>query len=57
MRSPRNAQRPADGARAVVLIILLFVLVAGVLGIATGSFDPRSIRMKTPAPSDPITIP
>jgi hypothetical protein len=50
-------ERAAEGARAVVLIILLFVLVAGVLGLASGTFDVTSIRMKTPTPSDPITVP
>jgi hypothetical protein len=52
-----SGERAADGARAVVLIVLIFVLIAGVLGLATGSFDVTSIRMKTPTPSDPITVP
>jgi hypothetical protein len=57
MSARRRGDRAADGARAVVLIILVFVLIAGVLGVVTGSFDVTSIRMKTPTPSDPITVP
>jgi hypothetical protein len=52
-----DGERAADGARAVVLVVLVFVLIAGVLGLATRSFDITSIRMKTPTPSDPITVP
>lgn len=55
-RSQRD-ERGGEGARAVVLIIFIFVLIAGGLGLATGSFNADSIRMKVPTPSDPITVP
>ena len=55
-------RRRSDGdeaapARAVVLVILAFMLVASVLGIAGGHINLNGVGMKLPAPNAPITVP
>lgn len=47
----------AAPARAVVLVILAFVLIASVLGIAGGHVNLNGVGMKLPAPNAPITVP
>lgn len=47
----------AAPARAAVLVILAFVLVASVLGIAGGYVNLNGVGMKLPAPNAPITVP
>jgi len=53
-RSDRDAAAPA---RAVVLVILAFVLVASVLGIVGGHVNLNGVGMQLPAPNAPITVP
>lgn len=47
----------AAPARAVVLVILAFVLIASVLGIVGGHVNLNGVGMQLPAPNAPITVP
>ncbi len=47
----------AAPARAAVLVILAFVLIASVLGIVGGTINLNGVGMKLPAPNAPITVP
>lgn len=44
-------------AHSAVFIIGLFVIIAAILGVATGSVTIETLRMKQPTIHDPITIP
>lgn len=60
MSMPGNGRNHADEAapaRAVVLVILAFVLVASVLGIVGGHVNLNGVGMRLPAPNAPITVP
>lgn len=55
--SRRTGADDAAPARAVVLVILVFVLIASVLGIAGGHVNLNGVGMRLPAPNAPITVP
>jgi hypothetical protein len=57
MNGRRVDKDDAAPARAVVLVILIFVLIASVLGIAGGHVDLTGVGMQLPAPNAPITVP
>jgi hypothetical protein len=57
MNGRRAGKDDAAPARAVVLVILIFVLIASVLGIAGGHVDLTGVGMQLPAPNAPITVP
>jgi len=53
----RGNSDDAAPARAAVLVILAFVLVASILGIVGGTINLNGVGMKLPAPNAPITVP
>jgi hypothetical protein len=57
MSRRRNDADEAAPARAVVLVILVFVLIAAVLGLAGGYINLSGVGMQLPAPNAPITVP
>lgn len=44
-------------ARTAVIALTFFMLVAGILGIATGSFTFEHFKPTVPPKSNPITVP
>lgn len=44
-------------ARAAVLLVTLFVLIAGILGLASGTFTVEHFKPTVPPKSSPITVP
>lgn len=56
-RGSRNDIDEAAPARAAVLVILVFVLIASILGIVGGTINLNGVGMKLPAPNAPITVP
>ena len=56
----RQAHRDAEEAgmaRAAVLLVTLFVLIAGILGLASGTFTVEHFKPTVPPKSSPITVP
>ena len=53
---PRDHDEAAP-ARLAVLLILLFVLLAGIMGVVTGSFTVEHFKPTVPPKSSPITVP
>ena len=53
---PRPPPTPSP-ARAAVLLIGAAVVIAAILGVATGTINDKTLRMPTPSPTDPITLP
>jgi predicted DNA repair protein MutK len=53
----RNDIDDAAPARAAVLVILAFVLIASILGIVGGHINLNGVGMQLPAPNAPITVP
>lgn len=47
----------AAPARFAVLLILVFVLLAGIMGVVTGSFTVEHFKPTVPPKSSPITVP
>jgi hypothetical protein len=56
-RSRIREYEDAAPARIAVLLITLFMLVAGILGVATGSFTVDHFKPTVPPKSAPITVP
>ena len=50
-------EKPTQAARIVVEVIFIFVVVAAILGIATGSLTLGDLTPKIPPKSSPITVP
>jgi hypothetical protein len=50
-------REPGEAARAPVIVLAAMVILAVILGIATGSISEKTFRPPAPSPSDPITIP
>jgi len=61
---PRNDEREqiegeqeAAVARLAVYAVTIFMLVAGVMGVVTGSFTVEHFQPTVPPKSNPITVP
>ena len=59
MRSddPRHSRDAFSSPRMVVIVLLLFTLVAGILGVANGNITLDKLLARPAVASDPITIP
>ena len=58
--SERDRERENEAAavaRTAVIAVTLFVLIAGVLGLVTGSFTIEHFKPTVPPKSNPITVP
>lgn len=56
----RERERDSEAAavaRTAVIAVTLFILVAGVLGLVTGSFTIEHFKPTVPPKSNPITVP
>ena len=47
----------ASVARAAVYAVTIFVLIAGIMGVVTGSFTVEHFQPTVPPKSSPITVP
>ena len=61
---PLNAERErmegehdASVARLAVYAVTIFMLVAGIMGVVTGSFTVEHFQPTVPPKSNPITVP
>ena len=56
-REQEREKEAAAVARTAVIAVTLFILVAGVLGLVTGSFTIEHFKPTVPPKSNPITVP
>ena len=50
-------EREASLARVPMIVISVLLVVAVILGVATGSISQKTFQPPPPSPADPITIP
>lgn len=55
--SPIRDDDEAAPARLAVLLVLVFVLIAGIMGLVSGSFTIEHFKPTVPPKSSPITVP
>lgn len=56
-RERERENEAAAVARTAVIALTLFILLAGVLGLVTGSFTIEHFKPSVPPKSNPITVP
>lgn len=56
-QSPVRNDDEAAPARLAVLLVLVFVLIGGIMGLVSGSFTVEHFKPTVPPKSSPITVP